>query len=244
MLRLDGLGGRRVTELSGGQRQRVALGRALAVSPQILLLDEPLSNLDARIREAMRHEIRSLQRAVGITTIHVTHDREEAMTMADRIVILDAGRIVQTGTPEEVYNRPLSPFVASFLGAGNVVRLRGRRLPEGIAIAPGAHNGGAVLRAPTLAGLAGEGEILAHFRTEAARIVAPDAAAETDRLLLRGHIVQAAYPGGFYRYTVRVGDDQYLVDDARRLAVGEPVGIALPADALHLFVALPRAAPA
>ena len=93
MLKLEGFGERNVTQLSGGQRQRVALGRALAISPELLLLDEPLSNLDARIREEVRHEIKALQAKLGITTIHVTHDREEAMVMADRIAILDAGRI-------------------------------------------------------------------------------------------------------------------------------------------------------
>jgi ABC-type Fe3+/spermidine/putrescine transport system ATPase subunit len=126
MLRLEGLSERKVTALSGGQRQRVALGRALAINPQILLLDEPLSNLDARIREEVRHEIKTLQQTLGITTVHVTHDRQEAMVMADRIVILDAGRAAQIGTPEEIYNRPNSPFVATFMGAGNVVPLRVR----------------------------------------------------------------------------------------------------------------------
>src|SRR5947209_16177481 len=124
MLRLQGLGERKVTALSGGQRQRVALGRALAINPQILLLDEPLSNLDARIREEVRHEIKTLQQTLGITTVHVTHDRQEAMVMADRIVILDAGRAAQIGTAEEIYDRSNSPFVASFLGAGNVATLR------------------------------------------------------------------------------------------------------------------------
>jgi ABC-type Fe3+/spermidine/putrescine transport system ATPase subunit len=113
MLGLKGFGGRRVTQLSGGQRQRVALGRALAVDPRILLLDEPLSNLDARIREEVRHEIKALQQRLGITAIHVTHDREEAMVLADRLVIMDRGRIAQVGAPEEVYLRPASPFVAS-----------------------------------------------------------------------------------------------------------------------------------
>src|SRR5438046_3594618 len=118
MLRIDGLGVRKVTALSGGQRQRVALGRALAINPQILLLDEPLSNLDARIREEVRHEIKTLQQEHGITTVHVRHDRQEALVMADRIVILDAGPVAQIGAPEEIYNRPNSPFVATFLGAG------------------------------------------------------------------------------------------------------------------------------
>ena len=140
MLKLDGFGERNVTQLSGGQRQRVALGRALAVNPEVLLLDEPLSNLDARIREDVRHEIKALQAKLGITTIHVTHDREEAMVMADRIAILDAGRIAQLGTPEEVYNRPNSPFVAAFMGAGNVLELEARPSDGGVRIEAGTHN--------------------------------------------------------------------------------------------------------
>src|SRR5271167_2788606 len=147
LLRLDGLGERKVTALSGGQRQRVALGRALAINPQILLLDEPLSNLDARIREQVRHEIKTLQHELGITTVHVTHDRQEAMVMADRIAILDAGRVAQIGTPEEMYNHPNSPFVASFMGATNVLRLRILRVAGHVAIAEGPNNGRAEVAA-------------------------------------------------------------------------------------------------
>ena len=121
MLDLQGFENRPVAELSGGQRQRVALGRALAVEPKILLLDEPLSNLDARIRLQMRHEIRSIQKRLNLTAILVTHDREEAMVMADRVVVLDQGRVAQVGTPEEVFQRPASPYVASFMGAENIV---------------------------------------------------------------------------------------------------------------------------
>ncbi|MBX9873703.1 MAG: ABC transporter ATP-binding protein, partial [Beijerinckiaceae bacterium] len=110
MLGLSGYEDRKVTALSGGQRQRVALGRALAIDPGILLLDEPLSNLDAKIRMVMRHEIRAIQQRLGLTAVHVTHDREEAMTMADRLVIMQAGRVAQVGTPEEVYDRPASAF--------------------------------------------------------------------------------------------------------------------------------------
>ena len=115
MLGLSGYEDRKVTALSGGQRQRVALGRALAIDPGILLLDEPLSNLDAKIRMVMRHEIRAIQQRLGLTAVHVTHDREEAMTMADRLVIMQAGRVAQVGTPEEVYDRPASAFVANFV---------------------------------------------------------------------------------------------------------------------------------
>jgi ABC-type Fe3+/spermidine/putrescine transport system ATPase subunit len=119
LLRLEGLGARLPAQLSGGQRQRVALGRALAVDPAILLLDEPMSNLDARVREGVRHELRALQQALGITAIHVTHDREEAMILADRIVILEEGRIAQAGPPEELWRRPAKAYVADFLGATN-----------------------------------------------------------------------------------------------------------------------------
>ncbi len=229
MLKLEGFGERNVTQLSGGQRQRVALGRALAVNPELLLLDEPLSNLDARIREDVRHEIKALQAKLGITTIHVTHDREEAMVMADRIAILDAGRIAQLGSPEEVYNRPNSPFVAAFMGAGNVVELQARPVGDGIEIQAGANNDNAFMPDCAVAG-----PVIAHFRSEAARLGPPDAVA-SDRLMLRGRIVQASYPGGFYRYAVSVGENQFMVDDTRRLAVGENVGIGLPVSALHIF---------
>jgi len=119
--RLAELAGRYPSELSGGQQQRVALARALAPSPDILLLDEPLSNLDANLRGDMRFEIRRLHDEFRTTSIYVTHDQVEAMTMADRIVVMNAGRIEQIGTPEEVYDRPRSRFVARFIGASNVI---------------------------------------------------------------------------------------------------------------------------
>jgi putative spermidine/putrescine transport system ATP-binding protein len=239
MLRLAGLGARKVTELSGGQRQRVALGRALAISPQILLLDEPLSNLDARVREEVRHEIKTLQRDLGITTVHVTHDREEAMVMADRIAILDAGRIAQLGAPEEVYNRPNSPFVASFMGAGNAIKLPAQSTGGAVLIPEGPHNSAATIDAssvdaPALERLAGARGLVAFFRSEDARLQSAEMHANGS-LVLRGEIVQASYPGGYYRYAIRVGGDQFLVDDERRHAVGEPIGIALPLSALHFY---------
>ena len=111
-------------QLSGGQQQRVALARALATSPGLLLLDEPLSALDAKVRVHLRHEIRQLQRRVGVTTIMVTHDQEEALTIADRIVVMNHGVIEQVGTPVEVYRRPASAFVADFIGVMNFVPAR------------------------------------------------------------------------------------------------------------------------
>src|SRR5205085_9446745 len=122
--KLAALAERYPAELSGGQQQRVALARALAPAPQILLLDEPLSNLDANLRGEMRLEIRRLHEEFRDTSIYVTHDQLEAMTMADRIVVMNLGRIEQIGTPEEMYDRPRSKFVARFIGASNVLDAR------------------------------------------------------------------------------------------------------------------------
>jgi len=122
LIELPALGNRYPYQLSGGQQQRVALARALAIQPQVLLLDEPLSALDAMIRVALRNEIRSIQRRLGITTIYVTHDQEEALSLSDRIVVMSEGRIEQIGTPFEIYNFPRTSFVASFVGTLNILR--------------------------------------------------------------------------------------------------------------------------
>jgi iron(III) transport system ATP-binding protein len=119
---LEALSHRYPGELSGGQQQRVSLARALVIEPETLLLDEPLSNLDANLREEMRFEIRRLHDAFRYTTVYVTHDQAEAMTTADLIAVMNAGRIEQLGTPEEIYNRPRSEFVARFIGASNVLK--------------------------------------------------------------------------------------------------------------------------
>ncbi|HVR88962.1 MAG TPA: ABC transporter ATP-binding protein [Candidatus Limnocylindria bacterium] len=118
---LAGLGDRRPQQLSGGQQQRVALARALVLEPKLLLFDEPLSNLDAKLREQMRLEIRTLQQRVGITSVYVTHDRVEAMTLADRIAVMEGGRVAQLGTPRQIYDEPATRFVAGFIGKANFV---------------------------------------------------------------------------------------------------------------------------
>ena len=120
-VRLEGFGKRRPSQLSGGQRQRVALARALVGRPRVLLLDEPLGALDLKLREQMQVELKALQREVGITFVFVTHDQEEALTMSDRIAVFHQGRIAQVGTPAEVYERPATPFVASFVGISNLL---------------------------------------------------------------------------------------------------------------------------
>ena len=123
-VQLGGLAERRITQLSGGQQQRVALARALVIRPRCLLLDEPLSNLDAKLRHEMRSEIRRLCKELGLTALYVTHDRDEALSMADRLAILDAGRLVQVGVPEEVYRWPATRMVAEFIGETNLIEAR------------------------------------------------------------------------------------------------------------------------
>ena len=121
LVRLPGFGARKPSQLSGGERQRVALARALVNHPTVLLLDEPLGALDLKLRQQMQVELKAIQKRVGITFIFVTHDQEEALTMSDRIAVFNEGRIVQVGTPAEVYERPASPFVAGFVGTSNLV---------------------------------------------------------------------------------------------------------------------------
>jgi putative spermidine/putrescine transport system ATP-binding protein len=134
LVKLSGLGARRPHELSGGQRQRVALARALVIRPQILLLDEPLSNLDLKLREEMRVEIAELQRALAITTVFVTHDQSEALVMSDRIAVMNAGRIEQVGRPVDIYERPASRFVAEFIGRMNLFPGRVAAGPAGLRV--------------------------------------------------------------------------------------------------------------
>ena len=218
LLQLDGYGPRPVTALSGGQRQRVALGRALAVSPSLLLLDEPMSNLDYRVRLDLRHELRALQKRIGITAVYVTHDREEALTLADRIAVIDAGRIAQYGTPEEVFHRPASAFVAGFMGADNRLLLTQRA--DGSLVPP--QN-------------AGEGRAVhAHFRADAARLGAPGEADEA-AVTLPGVVEQVYYVGQGYRYRVRTSDAQVWVHAPQKFAEGTTAAVVVPRDALLLF---------
>ena len=169
-------------QLSGGQQQRVALARALAIEPQVLLLDEPLSALDAKIRVALRKEIRAIQRQLGITTVYVTHDQEEALSLSDRVVVMSQGRIEQIGTPADIYNTPATPFVASFVGTLNLLAAQvvdasaGRLSIEGQEVRTGrpvteAQNGGTVTLAIRPEGLElGEGGGENRFRGKVADV--------------------------------------------------------------------------
>jgi putative spermidine/putrescine transport system ATP-binding protein len=134
LVRLTGLEARRPKQLSGGQQQRVALARALVIRPTLLLLDEPLSNLDAKLREEMRAEISDIQKTLGITTVFVTHDQSEALAMADLVAVMDSGRVAQLGTPTEIFEKPATPFVAGFVGRVNV--LQGEADGSEVAVGP------------------------------------------------------------------------------------------------------------
>ena len=159
LVQLQGLGGRYPAQLSGGQRQRVALARALAIEPRVLLLDEPFGALDAQVRRDLRAWLRQIHEQTGLTTVFVTHDQEEALELADRVAILNGGRIEQLATPAEAYDRPATPFVYSFVGAVN--RLRGRRRGDRIEVA------GLALPA---AATTGEGELDLYVRPEDLRV--------------------------------------------------------------------------
>jgi len=249
MLGLAGYEQRPVAELSGGQRQRVALGRALAVEPKILLLDEPLSNLDARIRLQMRHEIRSIQRKLGLTAILVTHDREEAMVMADQVVILDQGRIAQIGTPEAVFQRPTSPFVAAFMGAENIIDCEatrsGQAIDLSVPLSPASRLQYALgtseqgLNAAVDALTDSAQPVQVHFRSEAAFLRgAGDTVA--DALRLPARVTQVSYLGSGYRCEVHTDCGPFFVDHPARVALDEAVTLCIPASALHVFRSDPK----
>ncbi len=220
--RLAALADRHPADISGGQQQRAALARALVVEPEILLLDEPLSNLDATLREEMRFEIRRLHDAYRYTTLYVTHDQAEAMTTADLIVVMNQGRIEQVGSPEDVYQRPRSEFVARFLGGTNI--LRGRRVGDELIDC-----GAIVLRC-------GSGE---HGRGEEARVsirlhdieLLPGAPADARTNEAAGTVIRRVYLGAQRDYLVQLRDGQQLralTPLAIDLAVGSPVRVTLP----------------
>ena len=197
---LSGLGDRYPGQLSGGQQQRVALARALVLNPQILLLDEPLSNLDAKIRIQVRAEIRKLQKELGITTVYVTHDQEEALTLSDRIAVFNQGKVLQIGPPKALYERPVSRFVADFIGINNLVEGTVRSL-----------DGAGGVCAETALGVlcaihdvpfkVGERCVLC-IRPENATV---DGEAGGPSNRLKGRITFAAYLGNTLRYDVEVG---------------------------------------
>ncbi|ADU50824.1 ABC transporter related protein [Thermaerobacter marianensis DSM 12885] len=215
-VRLAGFEGRRIDQLSGGQQQRVALARALVIQPALLLLDEPLSNLDAKLREETRAEIRRLQASAGITTIYVTHDQAEAMAMSDRIAVLSQGEVHQVGTPREIYHRPATRFVAGFIGKSNLLegRITARRA------------GAVLVQAGGLELWCDERQRNPGVSPEEGRPVTlcirPEAfqpAAAGDPNVVRGRVVMAEYAGSYTSYRLRAGEVELLVDLA---STGDP----------------------
>ena len=215
MMHLDSFADRRVDQLSGGQRQRVALARALAVRPRVLLLDEPLTALDAKLRESLRAEIDRLLRSLNITAVYVTHDQSEAMALGDRIAVMEKGRIAQIGAPRDIYYRPATRFVADFIGTMN--RVQGVVEGENLRLASGTLRVG-----PRVAR-----ELL--FRPEDVRIVA------TGEAQLQAKIVSAFFLGDHTRLILDVGTEQPITAETverREFKPGDIVPIAVDPRAL------------
>jgi iron(III) transport system ATP-binding protein len=201
---------RRPSQLSGGQQQRVALARTIAVEPKVLLLDEPLSNLDAKLRIRMREELRALQRKLGITTIFVTHDQEEAMTTADRIAVMDQGVIQQVGSAMEIFDNPANRFVANFVGSINLLPSDSPLLRQlALAAAGGAE---VVIRPHTIVLAAARGGAGHHW--------------------LNGTVVEREFLGAFIRYTVKVGEQRLVAEEPHRIGRESH----RPGDTVHLGI--------
>ena len=211
LVRLEGFEARRPGELSGGQQQRVARARTLAIEPRVLLLDEPLSNLDAKLRASTGAELKRLQRRLGITTIFVTHDQQEAMTIADRLAVLEGGAIRQVGSPRELYDAPIDRFVAEFVGSINVYS---GRLEASATSAPTVIVDGLGRMPVTAAQLDGKSiapgaPIAVAFRPHAVRVAVSDAA---DGLVFDAEIGMSEFLGEFVRHELRVGERRVVAD--------------------------------
>ena len=242
MLELVGLADfaqRRPNQLSGGQQQRVALARTLAIEPRVLLLDEPLSNLDAKLRVQMREELKRLQRQLGITTIFVTHDQEEALTTCDRIAVMDAGVIAQVGRPDQLYDDPVNRFVANFIGTVNLLPARVKE--DGAQLTAVTKTLGSVriessvfgdFSVPTAAYAAAGNQGELAVRPLAMHLAAQGEAARPDDIVVEGRIIDREFMGEYVRYRVDTGTARLTVDQSHRahtplFAAGAEVRIAV-----------------
>jgi putative spermidine/putrescine transport system ATP-binding protein len=199
MVRLEGYGDRRPGQLSGGQRQRVALARALVNRPRVLLLDEPLGALDLKLRQQLQVELKRIQEEVGITFVYVTHDQDEALSMSDRIAVMDAGRVLQVGTPHEVYDEPGSRFVAGFVGVSNLLELPVEAVDGGAAtLRLGERDD---VSAPA-GDLAAGATAIVTIRPERIGLVEGEAASETGRCRAHGRVSETLYAGPTTRFVV------------------------------------------
>src|SRR5690606_6691600 len=230
MMELSGLGDRRPNQLSGGQQQRVALARSLVMEPSILLFDEPLSNLDAKLRVQMRSEIHRLQRRLGITSIYVTHDQVEAMALSDRIVVMNKGKIEQMGGPEEIYHYPKTRFVADFIGRANFLPVTVDSVQDKQAQVTLL---GKTLQVAPIFDTRPGAAVTAMLRPEALSI-------RDDASLPQGKIEQAMYLGTEIEYVVSVNGQKITIsdNDPRRqnmFAEGQTIGIDFIPEAVHLL---------
>ncbi|MBW2059802.1 MAG: ABC transporter ATP-binding protein [Deltaproteobacteria bacterium] len=211
LVRLPGLEDRKPSELSGGQQQRIALARALVIKPKVLLLDEPLSNLDAKLREGLRVELRQIQQEVGITSIFVTHDQEEALTLSDRVIVMNEGEIVQTGTPFEVYENPQSLFVGRFLGQSNLFECKVLSIQADEAVVQ--LKGGLTLGAVVREGVEEGDTVKVLIRAERIRVSEKSSRKhrEGGMNVLRGTIENVSYLGSNIYYYLRLDNQETLL---------------------------------
>jgi ABC-type Fe3+/spermidine/putrescine transport system ATPase subunit len=213
-LGLSGLERRSPNQLSGGQQQRVALARALVMKPEVLLLDEPLSNLDAKLRVSIRGEFTSIQRELGLTAIYVTHDQEEALAMSDWVAVMDRGRLIQWGTPWDVYYKPETPFLADFLGSVNLVRATVASRTNGVVRV---RIGSRELDVPDSSGDTARTSVLLSIRPETLELTDVGGDSEgpprlRDAVVIPADVVGRTFLGNVMRYTVRAEDATWLVD--------------------------------
>jgi ABC-type Fe3+/spermidine/putrescine transport system ATPase subunit len=206
LVQLDGYAARRPHQLSGGQLQRVAIARAVVIEPHVLLLDEPLSNLDAKLRVDMRGELRRLHKTLGITVLYVTHDQEEALAMSDRIAVMRAGHVEQVGDPRAIYEQPATAFVASFVGTTNLLAGTVRAIHDGLGEIDAA---GTTLHAPVGTLRAGE-RVTLSLRPEILRVLAARGDAPNGWRTLTGETVDIEYLGAVTRFTLRLGNGTLL----------------------------------
>jgi len=236
LVRLEGMHKRRPSQLSGGQQQRVALARALILNPAVLLLDEPLGALDAKLRKALQIELKALQEEVGITFIYVTHDQEEALTMSDRLAVMSNGRVEQVGTPNEVYEEPRTTYVADFLGVSNLMDARADG-PDG--------DGRCKVRLGDFQLLAGQGE--SDARGEARIVIRPERVAleaqgATGENRVPGMVERVVYVGSILQVIVHLAPGQTLQawiqnqGEGVPYGQGTPVTVHLPVDALRVLI--------
>ena len=223
---LEGLGARRPSQLSGGQQQRVALARALVYQPSVLLLDEPLGALDRALRERMQVELRNLHRKVGVTLLYVTHDQDEALSMADRIVVMRNGRLEQVGKPEELYACPATEFVASFIGSANRLRVRVQHQKAGLAVVRLESGDTFEVRSLARVSVCGESQGLLVVRPERVEMAAAtDTEMPTTEMSVVGRLESLVFAGSTWRCNVStaLGDLQAFVPNMPDERVGDTV---------------------